>query len=100
MHRAVDLDDLVGARAGLLMQAVDVLRDDRDQPTGPFEVDEGRVPAVRLRRPRRMVATGPPRASAYVRVGDVVGKRGELLRLGILGPYAVRPAEVRYAAIG
>ena len=51
-QRAVHLDDV--ARAGALVQAVDVLRDHRADPATLLELGEGAVPVVRVRLAERI----------------------------------------------
>ena len=91
-HRAVHLDHALGRIARLLMQAVDVLRDQRVQLAAPLERDDGLVARVRLRLPRRMHQPRLPRLLAYRRIGHVIADVGELLRLRIARPHALRPA--------
>src|SRR5206468_2135164 len=45
-QRAVDLDDFT--RTGPLVQAVDVLREERADPAGLLELGKGAMPVVRL----------------------------------------------------
>src|SRR2546423_724680 len=75
VHGAVDLDDAARVGAGSLMQAVDVLRDDRDQSAAALEIDQRPVPGIRLRGPGGMLSSGAPRGPAYLWVFDVVRER-------------------------
>ena len=51
--RAVDLDDACRVAARLLVQPVDVLRDEQVEPPAALQVDQRPVPRVRLGRPHR-----------------------------------------------
>ena len=94
------LDHPRRVRAGRLVQAVDVLGDQRVEPAGPFELDEGAVTVVGLGRERRRRGARAPGPLPHRRVGEVVREVGGLLGRRVLGPEALRPAEVLDAAVG
>ena len=98
--RAVHLDHTVRIDAGLLVQPVDVLRDDGGEPALTLQLDDREVAGVRGGRPRRIVEPAAPRPPADVGVGEVVLDRRQLLGLRVLRPHPVRAAEVRDPRIG
>ena len=95
-QRAVHLDDL--ARAGALMQAVDVLGHHGADPATLLELGEGAVPVVRLRlrehvKPERVELPNPH---------GIAAERIDARDLGrvVLRPDASRRAEVRDSRLG
>jgi hypothetical protein len=56
-----------------LVQAVDVLRENRGRPARAFEVDERAVRGVRRGLPARMVQPRLPGLLAYLAAGQVLG---------------------------
>ena len=99
-HGAVQLDDLLGAGAGLLVQLVDVLGDHGHQPAAPLEIGERQVAGVGPGCPRRRADPVAPGLATDVGIGQVVLQGGRLLRPGVLGPHPLRAPEVRDAGIG
>ena len=100
VHGAVDLQHQRRGGAGRLVQAVDVLGDQRAQPALPLQVDQRGVPGVGLRvgvLQRRRMQPGP---APDLGVGEVVAERHELLGVRVAGPHAVRPPVVGDAAVG
>ena len=93
---AVDLDDLLRRVAGEMVEPVDVLRHQGVERGTPLELGEREVPGVRLARSAPHVAVDArlPRALAVLGVGDVVLDRGAPLGGRVLGPDALRAAEV------
>jgi hypothetical protein len=92
--RAVQFVDDRGGRAGLLVQAVDVLGDQAGQPAPAFEVDQGEVTRVRLGGPggrdqALLPGLDPDRAG-----GDVLIDVEHRLRGRILRPQPLWPPEV------
>src|SRR5262245_8776907 len=81
------------------MQLVDVLGDERMELAPALERDERPVSRVRLRLPRRVVEAALPCEPAHFRIGHVVADVGELFRLRVTRPYALRAAEVRDAGV-
>ena len=74
--RALDLPDAAvqldhRPSTGSLVQAVDILRQDRTEPTGGLQRGQGGVAGVRLCRPRRVVAPALPGPTPDLRVVDV-----------------------------
>jgi len=68
----VHLDDLGRIVAGLLMQTVDVLRDEAMQLTTLLNLDDGSVAAVRLRRPGRSGQSVLPGGVSHLGLVEVV----------------------------
>src|SRR6185503_7035738 len=66
VHVAVNLDDEVRRVAGLDVQAVDVLRDERMELPALLQRDERQVPGVRLRGKGGMLETALPRRLAHL----------------------------------
>src|SRR6185503_1761275 len=62
--------------------------------------DQSEVTRIRLRRPRRAAHAVLPGKLPHLAVGEVVMDVGHLLGERILGPQALRPAEVRDARVG
>ena len=86
---------------GRVVQAVDVLGDERVQRALALELDERVVRGVRLRRPHLAVAAGS--ATRWRRTSGsrhVVLERRGLLGGRVLRPHAVRPAEVGDPRLG
>ena len=81
-HGAVHFDHLAWRVAGLLMQTVDILRDQRVQLSAPFEIHERAVSGIGRGLPRRMPevtdGSGP---AAELAEGD--GKSRELVLDGL-----------------
>ena len=100
VHGAMDLDHDLGRRAGRLVQAVDVLGDDRVQVRPAFELGQRDVPGVRL-APEQLTA-GPvaPHLTAVLGVVHVVLDGRLALGRRVLGPEALRAAEVGDARLG
>ena len=99
-HRAVHLDHLVRIVAGLLVQSVDVLRDDGEQPIRPFEFDDRTVSAVRFCGERGGVDPVLPGGPPHLRIVEVVLDVRGLLGRRVLRPQPVRTAEVRDPRVG
>ena len=96
----MNLDHELRRGTRLLVQAVDVLRDDRVQLAVSLQLDQRSVPGVGLGRPRgrsQPVLPGPP---SHLGVRHVVLERGHLFGFGILRPYALGTAKVGYARLG
>ena len=91
---------LSGRGAGPLVQLVDVLGDDGEQPALALQLGDGEVTGVRPGVPGRRVEAVLPRRLPHLRVAEVVLQRGRLLGRGVLGPHAVRAAEVGDARVG
>ena len=86
--------------AGLLVQLVDVLGDQRQQLAAPLQRQQGAVASVGLGLPHGAGQPAAPGRLAHLRVGQV-GLQGRLLlgcRLG--GPHPLRAAEIGDARIG
>src|SRR6059036_1821865 len=77
------------------MQAVDILRDQRVQFSAPFELHEGSMPGVGRGMPRGMIDTALPRELADLGIRHVVMNVGEPFSFRVLGPHALRTAEIR-----
>ena len=96
MHGAVDFDHLAGRVASLLMQAVDILCDNRAEFSGFFQADDRMMNGVGLG-----VAEG---ISAFELVIPMLDsrrfRRHEVLEIDGLpaGPDALRATEIRNAA--
>ena len=71
---------------GSLVQAVDILRQDRTEPTGGLQRGQGGVAGVRLCRPRRMVAPALPGPTPDLRVVDVGLDVEQRRSVGVAGP--------------
>src|SRR5438128_1572247 len=99
-HGAVDLDHPIGRGARRLVEPVDVLGDERVELAAALEGDEGAMAGIGLGLPGRRLQAALPRALAHLGIGDVVLQRGLLLRLRILGPYALGAAKVGDARVG
>jgi hypothetical protein len=56
----MDFDDFLRTAPGALMQAIDVLGDERMQPATPFEFSERAMSRVRFRRPSGMIDSRSP----------------------------------------
>jgi hypothetical protein len=56
----VDLDEPARIGSGGQVQAIDVLRHQQVEVTGTLEVDEGPVPGIRFRSPRRVLNPALP----------------------------------------
>ena len=101
VDRAVHLDHLVRVGAGGLVQAVDVLGDQRVQHAPALELEQGLVAGV-----RRAAVLQPGRAGPARRAGRTSGSRDveldvrRLLGLRVLRPDALRAPEVGDAAVG
>ena len=65
-------DHLVRRVPGLLVQSVDVLRDERVELSGAFEVRKRAMPCVRFGVPRRMIEPLLPRQLAHLGIRHVV----------------------------
>jgi hypothetical protein len=96
---AMELEDALVAGAGGLVEPIDVLGRDRTQPLGPLERDECAMPGTRFGRPRGMMHAFLPGPGPDRRISQVSIDREEGLRRGILGPHALRTAEVRDARL-
>src|SRR5204862_6289810 len=96
VHLALD----VSGSTGELVQLVDVLRDQRMELPPALELDQRQMTRVGLRLPGGMVEAALPRGSAHLGIGEVVMDVGELLGERILGPHALRSAEVGNAGVG
>ena len=83
------LDDPVCGAAGLLVQFVDVLRDQRMQLAAALQFHQCQVAAVGLRRPRRMRKAAAPGGLPHLRVGQVV-LQGRLFLGSRVGAYAIK----------
>ena len=92
-------DDLVRL-AGREVQPVDVLGHEEVQRLLVFELDERLVRGVRLRGPHLAAQPVLPRAPAHVGIAHVVLEGRGLLGRRVLGPHAVRPAEVGDPRLG
>src|SRR5205823_11223080 len=99
-HAAMHLDHELARVAGELVQLVDVLRDERMELALALELDQREMAGVRLRVPRGMLQPALPRGFAHLGIVEVVVDVGELLGERILGPHALRPAEVGNARVG
>ena len=100
VDRAVDLDDVVGVAARGLVQAVDVLGDERVHVRDARELGDGAVAVVRRRGPDVRPEPVLPRRLPHLGVRDIVLQGRGLLRGRVLGPHPLRPAEVRDARLG
>ena len=89
-HGAVDLDHPIGIVAGLLVEAVDVLRDEAVQLPTAFELDDRLVPPIGFGRPGRRRQPVLPGRTANVGITEVVAQVG-----GLLGGRILRPEPVR-----
>ena len=95
---AVELDHLISRDARLLLQAVDVLRDDgRHLPRGD-ERGQCEMAAARARAAIEVVhrELAPPRLAARLGAADIGLERDRL----VLEPGASGRAEIRHAALG
>src|SRR5512140_3748905 len=70
------------------------------QRGAPLELGQRVVPGVGLRAPHLALDAVLPGEPAYVGVTHIVPERRRLLGGGVLGPDALRPAEVRDARLG
>src|SRR5688500_3718776 len=82
------------------MQLVDVLRDEGMELVSFLQLDDGQVPGVRLRGPGRARHAVLPGELPHLGVREVVVDVGHLFCERILGPQALRAAEVRDAGVG
>ena len=94
------LDHEVGRAAGPLVQAVDVLRDQRVQQAAVLELDERAMPGPWLRRPRGVMEPPLPGELPHLGIGHVVVDVREPLGFRVLRPDALRAAEVGDAGVG
>ena len=97
---AVDLDDALRRGPRLDVQAVHVLGDERVELPPALQGNQGVVSGVGLGGEVGRIEAAPPGALADFSVGHVVLEGGHLLGLGVLGPHALRAAEVGDAGIG
>src|SRR5262249_53719703 len=95
VYRPMYLDDAVRGVSCPLVQAVDVLRDEREELASPLERHERAMTGVGRRRPRRMLEPGAPGRAADFGVGDIVMDVRELLGRGIGRPEPVGAPEIR-----
>jgi hypothetical protein len=100
MRCAVHLDDDLRRAPGGLMQAVDVLGDDRQGHAASLEVDEGTMAGGGDGGPDRRVEPGAPGASPDLGIVKVVGEGRQLLGGRVARPEAVWPPEVGKAGAG
>jgi hypothetical protein len=96
----VHFDHLLRGVARLLVQLVDVLRDQRMQLSSSFQVHQRQVPRVGLCAPRRARHPIPPGKLPHLAVREVVVDVGHLLGERIPGPQALRAAEIRDSRVG
>src|SRR5262245_40432728 len=82
------------------MQAVDVLREQREQLAASLQRHERRVARVGLGIPRFMRQTLLPGAAAHLGIAHVVLESRELLRRWILRPHTLRATKIRDARLG
>src|SRR5262249_15316579 len=99
-RRAVDLDYPRWRRAGLEMQAVDVLGNERVEAAAPLERHERPVAVVGLAIVHRRFEPGAPGALAHLGIGDVVLDGRHLLGLRIARPETLRAAKIWNAGVG
>jgi Phosphotransferase enzyme family len=100
-RRAVQLEYLARWQAGLLVEAVGVLRDhtERDR-AGPVKLGDRAVRGVRPRVQRVRLAAHLPGAAPDLLVGHVVLERHELFVLRVKRPQAPRTAVVGDTGVG
>src|SRR5262249_20304411 len=98
-HRAVHLDDLVGRAAGLLVQAVDILRDQREELVAALERDEPAMAGIRLGTPCWMIEPAFPRQLPDFGIRHVRVDVREPLGLWISGPEPLRATKIRDAGL-
>ena len=83
------------------MQAVDVLGDQRVQPSLALQLHQRPVSRVGLfALPHRTLDQPLPVALAQLGIGHIMREGGCLFRLGVLGPQPLRPPEVGNTAVG
>ncbi len=92
--RTVDLDDSIRIGAGLMVQTIDVLRNQQAELRQCLEPKERSVADVRLGIPYGRGSPTLPCSAPDVWVLDVVLKRRHLLGTRVLGPDALRAPEV------
>ena len=95
---AVQFDDIVRRDAGVLMQIVDILRDQRRNLAGAVEPGERAMAAARFRLGETLLhdEAPPPGLVAHLAAGHEFVERDRL----VLGPQAAGRAEIRNAAFG
>ncbi len=89
---AVELDHVRGPRT--LVQAVDVLGEDRPETTCSLKVCQRQVAGVRLRGPGGVMAAALPRPNPYLGVLDVRLNVEHRRGVRVLGPHPVGSAEI------
>ncbi len=93
---AVQVHDDVVAVAGLLMQRIEVLRGQRRQHAGLFQLDQRLMRSAGLRIPYwRFLLPAPVSRSSFVAQEQIDVVNAHLVRM--LGPHTVRTAEIRDA---
>ncbi len=97
---SVDLDQAAGIGPRLVMQPVDVLRDERDQLAATLELDQRTVARVRLDDLVDVVDPRAPRRAPNVGLVDVVLQVRRLLGGRILRPEPVRTTEIGDPTVG
>ena len=90
----------LGVAPGRVVQAVDVLGDERVHVRDARELGDGAVPGVRLGAPHLGAQPVLPRELPHLGIRHVVLQRRGLLGRGVLRPHAVRAAEVGDAGLG
>ena len=85
---------------GELMEAVDVLRDQREHRAAALELDQRAMAGVRRGAPGRMLETALPGEPPHFGIRHVVLDVRKLLGFRILGPDTLRPAEVGNSGLG